>query len=249
MTQPNLQRYPGDGFVNNPLFFVIPGLSVAPSYLGVFGHSKVRTLTNCAGKGLAPCTAAGADVTLSEGYASFSTFPEAGLQSSQLETPNYTWMGLIRVPGITTDNASVFGEASAAGALNNTKIYATSVSLTITQVNSDASAVNAALGVGSSPIQNWGLYCFTGTSGVGMTSQTLTVGQANTVFNIPNAKIFSQTTRPFKIGTGTSGTSTFFRNGTDCVSQAYFPSVLSSGDQAALAAWMRKLAARSGITV
>ena len=244
MANPSKIVLPNANFVANAMMALI-GTSVAPAFLGVFGGSLPGSLRNLAAPGAAASTVAGAAPTIMSGFAECLSFPETGFQTALLEVPDYTWMGIVQGTSLTTGSCQVFGDRS--GALSNdTLITIDSTNINLFQATTSAPA-STVVGPTSGATSQFGLYAFTGQSGVGLTSQNLTVGQVNSVSAVANTNAFVQTTTPFKIGTGANVTAA--AGGVNIAVMGWWTSVLSAGDQAIAAAFMRKYAASVGITV
>lgn len=248
MTSPTQIIIPGADFSAAPAAWILP-TSVAPSYLGVYGDNLPRTLQNGARIGAVPCDVAGSAPILSPGYASFTHVPEQGILTNELEVPNWTWMAVFQGVALTTFQLNLWGDRYGTPqnqGFDDSTITVNNGVVSLTQFTAGG-AVQANLFPTLSILQQWNIFVFTGQSGVNVTGQMLTVGQDHSIANTPTASAFIQTTDRRIIGTGPGQTGT--PGSLNIAMVGVWSSVLSSNDQTLAAGWMRKLAAKNGITV
>ncbi len=235
-----------------PLGWVMP-TSVAPAYLGVFGGSAARTLQNGAVVNAAPSTVIGTAPPSASGYTTFTGDPAAAIQTNQTDALNWTLMTIAWAPALASGvSAVVWGGQAETTTGNNLFVFFDNQGGTLEMF------VQQKL-VGGSTISGFGavniesnfsvpnLICLTGQSGVGSTSQNLTAGASPGVVSIASATAFETGTLGAQIGTSGGGAS--FPGSFNCAILGFWTSVLSTQDIALAAAWMRKIAAKQGVTV
>jgi hypothetical protein len=247
MASPSKIVLPNASFASIANFALI-GTSVTPSYLAVYGGSLAGTLRNLATPMAAPATVLGANPTVSAGFATFSMFPESGLQINQSDALDWTWMGIIKGVGLVDPGVvNILGDRQSAPLSNINISFGNANNINLLQVLSPNGVVSETISLPAGTLETFGMYVFTGQSGVNVTAQNLTVGQSNAVNSNTTTSPFATGGPLFKVGTTSGATSS---PGTlDACVEGFWPSVLSSGDQAIAATFMRNYAASVGITV